>query len=88
MIDYRPVKWRWLRNGALIGVLISLTDLLQWRGPRFYPWTSPEYIAANIGQILASAFICGLVGLIAGIVADLFRKSKSRKAASAPPFEP
>lgn len=87
-MDYTPVKWRWLRNGALIGVLISLTDLLQWRSVRFYPWTSPEYIAANIGQILASAFIFGLIGLIAGVVADIVRKSKSRKAASPPPYQP
>ncbi|MEH2513404.1 hypothetical protein V1291_004758 [Nitrobacteraceae bacterium AZCC 1564] len=87
MIDYKPVKWRWLRNGALIGAALSLTDLLQWRGPRFYPWTSPEFIAANVGQILGAAIVVGFVGLIAGIVADLVRQSKSRKSASPPPFE-
>lgn len=88
MIDYKPVKWRWFRNGALLGAVISLSDLLQWRGPRFYPWTSPEFIAANVGQILGAAIIVGLVGLIAGIVADIVRKSKSRKAASPPPYQP
>jgi hypothetical protein len=86
--DYRPVKWRWLRNGALAGIAFSLTDLLQWRGPRFFPWTSPEFIAANTGQIVASAFIVGLIGLIAGVFVDLYRKSKSRNAASPPHIQP
>jgi hypothetical protein len=88
VIDYKPVKWRWLRNGALIGVALSLSDLLQWRGPQFFPWTSPEFIAANVGQIVGSAVIVGLIGLIAGIFVDLYRKSKSSKAASPPPFQP
>lgn len=86
--DDKPVKWRWLRNGSLIGAALSLSDLLQWRGPRFYSWTSPEFIAANVGQIVGAAVIVGIIGLIAGIVADLFRKSKSRKAVSRPPFQP
>ncbi len=76
-------KWRIDR------ATLSLSDLLQWRGPRFYPWTSPEFIAANVGQIVGAAVIVGLIGLISGIVADIVRKSKSKRVAvSPPPYQP
>jgi hypothetical protein len=82
------VKWRWLRNGALAGIAFSLTDLLQWRGPKFLPWTSPEYIAANAGQIAVSAVVLGLVCLTIGVIVDLIRKMTSKEDAAPPPVDP
>jgi hypothetical protein len=74
----RPVKWRWARNGALIGLIIVLADMfLEWRGPRYYPWSDAEMIANNIGQMVAVIGFLALIGLGFGAIRDRRRRPQS-----------
>jgi hypothetical protein len=63
-------KWNWSRNGAFIGLAISLSDLIEWRGAQFLPWGSPSGLAYNIGSLAGAAAIAALIGLAAGAIKD------------------
>jgi hypothetical protein len=66
-----PSKWRWARNGAIFGLLVSLADLLfAWGGVHFEPWANAGAIAGNIGQFVGSAMMAGLVGYVLGALRD------------------
>jgi GYF domain 2 len=68
-------KWRYARNGVIIGIIIVLADLLlEWRGRLYYPWISPEMIVSNITQMLAVIGIPALVGLVLGALRDRDRR--------------
>jgi hypothetical protein len=64
-------KWRWARNAALVAFLISLSDLLEWRGNVFHPWTSAETVAHNLAVLAGSAGLAALIGLFLGSLWDL-----------------
>ena len=65
-----PVRWHWARNGAIVGTLIVLSDLLfEWGGPMFASW-SGERITFNTVQILSMIGITTFVGLAAGYFRD------------------
>lgn len=66
----KPVKWRWARNGALLGLLSCLIDLAEWRGQKFASWDAPEGLALNFGYLVAGVVILGFIGLCAGAVRD------------------
>ncbi len=61
------VKWRWARNGAIIGVLVIASDVfLEWRGPSpLEPWTEDGFVF-NFGYILTSVLLPAAIGLAAG----------------------
>jgi hypothetical protein len=64
------VKWRWMRNGALIGLAICLSDLMEWRGQKFAAWNSAEGLAGNLGYLGGGALLAGLIGLCIGSIKD------------------
>jgi len=73
--DFQLAKWTWARNGAIVGIIIVLADLLlEWRGRLYYPWISPEMIVSNITQMVAVIGIPALFGLVVGALRD--RKSR------------
>ena len=67
----KKAKWSWARNGAIIGIIIVLADLLlEWRGRLYYPWVSPEMIVSNITQMIGVVGIPALFGLVVGALRD------------------
>ena len=76
---YQPAKWRWARNGAAIGFVVILSDMLfAWRGVPIYPWTEPDYIAANVGQFIGSMLAGAAFGWIAGALRDRNMKARGQ----------
>ena len=75
-------RWRWARNGAIIGLVIVLADLLlDWRGrniPVAWRWRGAP---ANFEHILHILTISALIGFALGYVRDLLR----RRAGSSKP---
>lgn len=71
-----PVRWRWARNGAIIGGVIVLADfLLEWRGQNiFEPWRVTG-VTANIEQILTKLTISAFIGFALGYARDLLRRT-------------
>lgn len=64
------VRWRWARNGAIIGLMIVLADLLlEWRGNRFEVWQG-EGIMINCTHILTMIAIPAFLGLLFGYFRD------------------
>ena len=69
-----PVRWRWARNGAIIGGVIVLSDLLLgWRGNIFEPWRVTG-ATANIEHILHMLTISAFIGFALGYARDLLRR--------------
>ena len=67
------VRWRWARNGGVIGIAIVLADILfEWRGPKFLPWGG-EGTASNVVQIITVVAFPALIGLALGYRRDLKR---------------
>jgi hypothetical protein len=74
-------KWRWGRNGALIGLAIFLADyFLMWRGELYLPWVGNEAIAYNIGKMLSVIGIPALIGFVSGALADRRDKKVTKNA--------
>jgi hypothetical protein len=64
-------KWRYTRNGAIIGIVYVLADLLfEWRGPIYDPWITPAMIAGNVALIIVNIGFFALVGLGLGAWRD------------------
>ena len=57
-------KWRYTCNGAVIGLLITASDLIEWRGPQFSSWQTADGLAHNAGQFLGAAVIGGFFGML------------------------
>jgi hypothetical protein len=73
------VRWRWARNGALVGLVIALADMfLAWRGPRYYPWSSAEMIASNVGQLIATVGVLAFIGFVLGALTERQHPSQLR----------
>lgn len=68
---YHVVRWRWARNGALIGLTIALSDLiLEWRGQKYLPSWQGEALAFNVSQMLTVILIPALIGMAIGYIRD------------------
>jgi hypothetical protein len=73
---WRPAKWRWMRNGALVGApagFVIGVVVAVLRG-KFSITNLPEAFGFVIGSALPWAFIGGFIGLVAGVLKDFFTK--------------
>jgi hypothetical protein len=69
-------QWAWY--GAIIGLLIPLTDIVfAWRDVSFAPWIG-QGIFYNLGQIAGS--VCGgaIIGLFGGAIKDGLSSHRGR----------
>ena len=79
--SYQAAKWRWARNGAVIGFLITATDMLfEWRGVKVYPWNEPGYIAQNIGMFMGATGVAAVIAFGLGALRDWFARSRTSTA--------
>ncbi len=71
-------KILWARNGALIGIVVVLSDyFLQWRGQSYLAWTDAKADANNIGQMIGTIGFAAIIGFVVGAFSDY----KNKKAA-------
>ncbi len=69
-MSQQSTLYRWARNGAILGLIVPLFDLIfEWRGPQFYPWAG-EGLAHNVGLFAGSMLGGALIGLVAGSLRD------------------
>ena len=67
----QPSRWRWARNGALVGFAIAVSDILvKWRGQVYLPSWSGDALVENVSHLLSSIFFTGLIGFVLGSLRD------------------
>jgi hypothetical protein len=76
----QSAKARWTRNGAIFGFLVAASDLLEWRGQKYVPWTRADEIAGNLGQFAGLMMMAALVGLVLALIFD--RPSRRNRTAN------
>jgi len=62
---------KWARNGAVLGLIVTLLDLTGWRGQKFLDWGTQDGALENIGMILGSVIGGAFLFLIAAVVVNL-----------------
>jgi hypothetical protein len=73
-----PAKYRWAWYGAVIGLVVTLSDLLLgWRNTPFASWEG-DGITYNLGKFGGSGLGGAIIGLIAGSVRDIYARRSGR----------
>jgi hypothetical protein len=77
-------KFRWARNGALIGAAICALDVLEWRGPQYQRWDTELGLSFNAGYIAVAVGLTTIIGFVAGAIRDLKTFSAERETVAGP----
>jgi hypothetical protein len=76
----RRYKFRWTRNGALLGVAICAANFfVRWQGGTFKSWNTAGAIAQDMGYLTGGIVTCAFAGLILGIIREASQRRLARE---------